>query len=423
MARVLLILPTATYRASAFLEAAAAMGVEVMTGSERPAAMAGTMGARFVELDLDDPAAAAEAIVAADRVRPFDAVVAVDDQGLLCAALAAERLGLAHNPVNAVAATRDKVEQRRRLGAGEVRQPRWRPLLLDEPAAAEPSAARAEVLRAAGALGYPVVLKPAGLSASRGVIRADDQAELLAALERDLRLLDRLGEAPRLVLEEYVPGTEHALEGVLFQGELQTVAVFDKPDPLVGPFFEETIYVTPSRLAAADQRDLAALVQRAAGAIGLQEGPVHAEVRRTETGELVLLEVAARTIGGRCAAVLRSGGSSLEALVLAHALGERARPAALEGASGVVMLPIARSGRLVRFEGAERAAKVPHIVGVELTAPVGERLEALPEGGRYLGFVFARADAPDQVVAALRAAQRELEIEIAPEIPTPPEAQ
>lgn len=399
------------------------MGVDVMTGSERPAAMADTMGTRFVELDLENPAAAAEAIVAADRVRPFDAVVAVDDQGLLCAALAAERLGLPHNPADAVAATRDKVEQRRRLREGEVRQPAWRPLLFDEVAACEPGAAGDEALRAAEALGYPVVLKPAGLSASRGVIRADDEDELLAALERDLRLLDRLGQAPRLVLEEYVPGTEHALEGVLWHGELETVAIFDKPDPLVGPFFEETIYVTPSRLAAKDQGDLAALIQRAAGAIGLHEGPVHAEVRRSETGEIVLLEVAARTIGGRCAAVLRSGGSSLEALVLAHALGERPRPIALAGASGVMMLPISRSGRLVRFEGAGRAAEVPHVVGVELTVPVGEVLEALPEAGRYLGFIFARADAPDQVIAALRAAQRELEIEIAPEISMPEEAE
>ncbi len=416
MARVLLILPTATYRASAFLEAAAAMGVEVITGSERPAAMTGTMGTRFVELDLDDPAAAADAIIAADRARPFDAVVAVDDQGLLCAALAAERLGLAHNPADAVSATRDKIEQRRRLGAGEVRQPRWRPLLLGEPGAREPDAARAVAIEAAGALGYPVVLKPAGLSASRGVIRANDRAELLAALERDLRLLDRLDESPRLVLEEYIPGEEHALEGVLWHGELSTVAIFDKPDALVGPFFEETIYVTPSRLSVEDQRDLAALVQRATSAIGLREGPVHAEARRTEAGELVLLEVAARTIGGRCAAAL-GGAGSLEMLVLAHALGERARVVSLEGASGVLMVPIANSGRLVRFEGAERAAKVPHIVGVEISVPLGETLEALPEGGRYLGFVFARADEPDQVIAALRAAQRELEIEISPETP------
>lgn len=420
MPRVLLLLPTATYRAEAFLEAAARLGTELTVASERPQALASTMGDRFLEVPLDDPEGAARRIAHLAAKTPLDAVVAVDDQGLLAAALAAARLGLPHNPPAAVAATRDKVAMRRLLSAAGVPQPAFAAC---EAIPGEPEDALAErAVEAAARLGPPVVLKPPGLSASRGVIRADDLGQVRVAARRVARLLDRIGEPARLLVEAYLPGEEVALEGLLDDGRLVPLAIFDKPDPLVGPFFEETIYLTPSRHPAAVQGAVTGAVGAAAKALGLHDGPVHAELRLSEGGGQggtpVVLEVAARTIGGRCGAALRfATGASLEEVVLAHAL---RRPLAglagtlAGGASGVMMLPIPSSGRLSAVEGRERAMKVPGITGLEVSVPVGGRVETLPEGDRYLGFLFARGDTADQVEAALRAAHGELQIRIEP---------
>lgn len=420
MPRALLILPTATYRADAFLAAAGRLGVEVVTASERPQALAAVMGDRFLEVPLAAPDEAAGRIAELGARQRLDAVVAVDDQGLLAAALAGEALGLPHNPPAAVAATRDKAAMRALLARTGVRQPAFAVCEWDGPGERGEAggagggglgfavAAAAERLRA------PVVVKPTGLSGSRGVIRADDPIAASAAAERVAALLRRLGEPERVLVEAYVPGDEVAFEGILRHGDLDTLAVFDKPDPLVGPYFEETIYVTPSRHPREVQGEVAALVAAAAAALGLREGPVHAEARLPPDGTPpVLLELACRTIGGRCAAALRfSAGASLEDLVLAHALGRPAPAALSEGASGVMMLPIPATGRLAGVEGTDRAAGVTGVTGVEITAPAGSWIEALPEGDRYLGFVFARRPTPGEVEAALRAAHGKLEIRI-----------
>ena len=413
MPRVLLVVPTATYRAEAFLDAAARLRVEVTVASERVQALADLMGHRFLEVPLDDPEEAADRIVTLDRRAPLDAVVAVDDQGLLTAALAAARLGLAHNPPDAVAATRDKAALRRRLAAAEVPQPAFAALEGGDDLGEQ-------AIEAADGIGLPVVVKPPGLSASRGVIRADDPAGVRAAARRVLRLLEHLCEPARLVVEAYVPGDEVALDGLLEDGRLVPLALFDKPDPLVGPYFEETLYVTPSRHPAVVQAQVIAVAQRAVTALGLVDGPVHAELRLPATaGGLpapVVLEVAARTIGGRCSSALRfAAGASLEEIVLAHALRRPLPTIPGDGASGVMMLPIPASGRLVAVEGRDRAAKVPGITGVEVTVPVGSHLEAFPEGDRYPGFLFAQADTPAEVEAALRAAHGELELRIEPD--------
>jgi biotin carboxylase len=381
---VLLLVPTSTYRAPDFVAAARALGVDLVVGSDDPPALGDAD--HTLAVPLDDPDAAVEVIAAADDRRGVDAVVAVDDRGVVVAAEAGARLGFPHSPPDAVAATRDKAEMRRRLAAAEVPQPRFG--------------------TDADAVGFPCVAKPTGLSGSQGVIRCDTPAELEAARER----IARFWSGPVLV-EEYVPGVEVALEGLLRGGELEVLAVFDKPDPLEGPYFEETIYVTPSRLPAATIAAVVNSTARAAAAIGLTEGPVHAEVR-VDGDRVHVIEVAARSIGGLCARTLRFGaGISLEEVILRHALAMPLDGLAREReAAGVMMLPIPRAGVLEAVRGRDDALAVDGIVGLEITVPPGRTVVPLPDGDRYLGFVFARAATPAAVEAALRAAADRLDI-------------
>lgn len=405
MARVLILLPSATYRAPDFLAAAARLGAEVVVASD--VAQTIDMGDRALVLDLGDPEAAVATVVEAAGRHPLDAVVAVDDQGVLVGALAAARLGLAHNPPEAVAATRDKAAMRTALAAaGTVRQPTF----VIVPAGADVVAAAAEV-------GFPCVVKPVSLSASRGVIRVDDAAQAAAAGERVRAIVAEAtgaGDAP-LVVERYIEGTEVAVEALLRGGRLEVLAVFDKPDPLTGPYFEETLYVTPSRLPTATQDRVVGAVAAAAAAIGLVEGPVHGELRIDAQGQPWLLEVAARSIGGLCSRALRFGaGVSLEELILRHALGFPLNPVREAAASGVMMLPIPTAGTLVGVRGQEAARAVPGVAGLELSILPGRPVRPLPEGDRYLGFLFARAATPEAVEAALRAAHACLEVVIDP---------
>lgn len=404
MPRVLLLLPTATYRAEDFVTAAAHLGVEVVVGSEHRQAMADAMNDRALVVPFDRPDTAVAAIADLHARSPIDAVVAVDDPGAMVAALAAERLGLSHNLPSAVARTHDKASMRTALAGQGVCQPAFAVLAADDDAGA-----------VARGVGFPCVVKPTGLSASRGVIRADDPDGAIAAAARSRAIaIDAgAGEAPALLVESFVPGPELAVEGLLRDGVLEVLAVFDKPDPLDGPFFEETIYVTPSSCPAATLDAVAATVAQASSALGLTEGPVHAEVRLHD-GRVWLIEVAARSIGGLCARTLRFGaGVSLEELILAHALGrplDHIRREAL--AAGVMMLPIPRSGVLRAVGGIERARAVDGVVGLEITVPKGRRVQTLPEGDRYLGFVFARAETAGDVEHSLRMAHRRLDIVI-----------
>jgi len=403
MERALLLLPTTTYRTQAFLDAAGALGVEIVCASERPNVFEERAPDRLLTLDFDDPDAAAEGVRRFAETSPIDAVVGVDDRTTVVAAAIAERLGLPANPVGAAAAARNKLEMRRRLAAAGVPVPRFEPVSLDDDPA---PVARART--------YPCVLKPLALSASRGVIRADTPTEFVAAVERIARILAGAGDTSRTLLaEEFVPGAEVALEGLLVGGALQTLALFDKPDPLDGPFFEETIYVTPSRLPAAVQAELATVTARAAAALGLREGPVHAELRVGPGGPRVI-EVAARSIGGLCSRALRFGaGMTLEELILRHALGRKIESYERERRpAGVMMLPIPRAGRLRAVTGVEAARAVPGIEEIVITTHRGQELVPLPEGWQYLGFVFARAQTPEAVEQALRAAHARLGVEI-----------
>ena len=366
--------------------------------------MAHTMGDRAVVVALTDPTHAVEVIAELHRRTPIDGIVGVDDQAVLVAALAAARLGLRHNPPAAVAATRDKIAMRRALAAGGVPQPDFRILGPGDDAAA-----------AARVVGLPCVVKPVSLAGSRGVIRVDDAESVAAVADRVRAIVADAGDdgPASLLVERYVPGDEVAVEGLLRGGQLHVLAVFDKPDPLEGPYFEETIYVTPSRLPPATLALIEQTTGAAAGALGLVEGPIHAELR-VKGARLAVLEIAARSIGGLCSRSLRFGvGMSLEEVILRHCLGLPLDDLRREdGASGVMMIPIATAGTLKRVDGQDKARAIPGIVGLEISIPAGRTVRPLPEGDRYLGFLFARGPTPADVEEALRKAHACLDIVI-----------
>lgn len=415
MKRVLLLMKSESYRAEDFVAAAARLGVDLVVGSDEPNILASLSAGRALHLDFGAGEASTEKIVAFHRDRPLDAVLPAEDEGTVLAARAAAALGLAGNPEESVVSGRDKHVFREITRAAGLKTPWFKRYRLQE----EPAAIAAEVV-------FPCVLKPLFLSGSRGVIRADRPAEFVAAFRRIGAILARPevraqgGElADWLLVESYLPGAEVAVEGILRQGRLHPLVFFDKPDPLEGPFFEETLYVTPSSHPEALQRRVLAVAADGARALGLRTGPIHAELR-LGGGEPVLLEIAARSIGGRCSRVLRFGsGISLEEIILGTALGmvpaEQARE---EAAAGVMMIPIPAAGLLTGVAGLEKARQTPGVEGVEITIPAGQPVVPLPEGRRYLGFIYAKGETPGQVETALREAQRRLRFNIRPVEPS-----
>ncbi len=415
MPRVLLLLPTTSWRAEALLAACARLGLEATVGTDRPLVWSDRTPERVIALDFARPEAAAESVAEFGRERPIAAVVGADDETTRLAATIASRLGLPHNPIAALGAARDKLAQREILARAGLPVPRFTLCRLDE----DPAVLARRV-------GFPCVIKPRRLAASRGVMRADDVPALGQAMGRLGAMLaspetGACGEwAETAIVESFIPGREVALEGLIEDGRPRTLALFDKPDPLDGPFFEETIYVTPSRLAADAQAALADTAGRAALALGLERGPYHAELRFNEIGPW-LIELAARPIGGLCSRVLRFGdGVSLEELILMQALGMDTAALTREaGSAGVMMIPIPGAGVLERVEGREVAERVPGIERVIITAHPGERLTPFPEGSRYPGFLFARGDDPARVEQTLRAAHRALRFVMAPSAAIP----
>jgi biotin carboxylase len=405
--RILLIAPHDSYRTAPFLAAAKARGIEVLIASEAKYSLVSAY-ADGLHLDPGDTQASLQTILREAQRRPFAAVLGSDDASTEIAALAAAELGLPHNPTTAVHLARRKDLARARLAQAGVPVPRhWR-LDLTHPLAAQ-----------TGDIRFPCVLKPVALAASRGVIRADSLDELTQAAARIQVLLAGAGlreaeERETILVEEFIPGFEVAVEGLLTHGQLEILTIFDKPDPLDGPYFEETYYITPSRLEAPTQQTLRETISAACAAYGLREGPIHAECRINEQG-VWILEVAARTIGGLCGRLLRFGtGMSLEELVLLHALGERPELQTETGGAGVLMIPIPQGGILRRVEGVLAAGKVPYIEEVVINVREGYELVPLPEGSSYLGFIFARAPSAMQAEAALRAAHACLRVVVMP---------
>ena len=402
--RVLLLVPARTYRAADFLLAAGRMGLDLVIGSDG----ALPLGGRPVfPANPADPDGSADLIAA--RCGPVAAVVAADAPMLDLAGAVAARLGLPHNPAEALRNAADKARQRQRWAAAGVPQPRFEIV---------PGASDDTVQQVARAIGFPCVVKAVSLSASQGILRADDPAAALSAARRIRNILAaaRRPEGEPLLIEEYVPGPELSIDGLLDGGGLTVTAVFDKPAAPDGPTFEETLLLTPPLLPEPVLAAAIGTAGQAARALGLTSGPVHAELRIDHRGgqtRPAMLELAARSIGGLCSRVLRyPGGKTLEELILDSALG-RPVPAIShqpDRAAGVFMLPVPRPGVLRGVDGRDKATAVPGITGLTITIPAGQRVRPLPDGDQYLGFIFAEAGTRHQVEQALTAARDQLRV-------------
>lgn len=410
MHRILLLIPTTSYRTKAFIDAARTMNVEVTVGSDHKSTLAEMNPEGFLTIDIHDIPKAVESARSFSQSYPFDAVIGVDDQSVIAASAIAEELNLHHNTIISVSAARNKYIMREFLSQRSIRQPSYVRCSLDKPPE-----------HLINLISFPVVVKPVTLSGSRGVIRVNTPDELRDAFGRIKRLLNAVDEKELkqedrfLLIEEYIDGHEVAVEGLLVNGECRVLAIFDKPDPLTGPYFEETIYTTPSRHNRKLQDECSAMLGEAASALKLSRGPVHAEFRFNDTG-IYTIEIAARSIGGYCSKVLRFRDTaendrpvSLEELIIRDALSDRVDMIRREtDAAGVMMIPVPGRGILRGVKGVTEARNVPHITDVLLSAPTGKELIPLPEGGKYPGFIFARADDPADVERALRNAHKKL---------------
>jgi biotin carboxylase len=426
--RILLLSHTTGYQLRAFNDAAEQLGIELVFATDRCHRLDDPWQDRAVAVRFHELGASVAAIVARLSGAPVSGLIAVGDRPVPLAARAAETLGIPWHSVAGADASTDKRHARAALALAGLPVPRF--------AAIAPSA---RARRPSAVLGLPsfnlrppYVLKPAGLSGSRGVIRANDAREFDEAFARIRALLARpqiraarSGLDDEILVEEYIEGAEFAIEGVMTAGRLQLLAFFDKPDPLTGPFFEETIYATPSTLPADAQGRIVDSVQRAALALRLRHGPIHAECRVTSAGDIYVLEAAARPIGGLCSRVLtfadpRAAGraaESLESVLIRHAIGEDVSAVTREAhGAAVMMIPIPRRGNLRAISGDAEAREVPGVTEIRITAKIGQLIEPLPEAGSYLGFIFARGATARDAEAAVRAAHRLLVFDVAKEI-------
>ena len=404
--RILLLLPTKTYRAEAFLSAASQLSVTVAIGSDQPQTLSELSPRKSFVIDFSKPEKATKAIVTFAQAHLIDAIVGVDDDTTVLVSMAAKALSLPHNSVESARTTRSKYQMRKVLAAAGIPSPRFELVSIN-----------ADPAKIAKHAKFPCVLKPLSLSASRGVIRANDPKEFAKAFRRIVSILDssdvktrKDARTQQILVEDFIPGVEVALEGILIQGRLKVLAIFDKPDPLDGPFFEETLYVTPSRLPVDVQEDIISCTTRTADALGLHEGPVHAELRVNDNGAWII-EIAARSIGGLCARTLRFGtGISLEELIIRHAIGMEVESLQREQQpAGVMMIPIPHAGVLREVRGKADAERVSGIEEVTISILTGQKVLPLPEGARYLGFIFARGNTPESVEDSLREAYCRLE--------------
>jgi len=410
---LLLLTTPSSYRLPAFLNAARRIDVQVTVAEDTPSELIRPLPTRLL-IDFRDREAALQAIRDLHAVKPLTAIVPVDDSGVELAAIVCAELGLAFNRPAAAAAARDKHLMRQLFARAGVPSPAFRLCSTTD-----------DLMALSQTVRFPCVVKPLRLNGSRGVIRADNPRQFVAAVRRLNALLDRIEGIGKheFLVEDFIPGFEVALEGLINNGEVQVLALFDKPDPLDGPFFEETIYVTPSRLPEATQAAIRAVTASAAQAIGLERGPLHAELRINERGPW-MIELANRSIGGLCSRTLRFGtDATLEELILRQAAGLPIDTLSREGrAGGVMMIPIPQAGILRAVDGVDEARAIPGIEAVEITAPLNYPLVPLPEGDSYLGFIFARGSDPETVETALRAAHACLRFTIVPAIELQPVA-
>ena len=413
--RVLLLATTTGYQTRMFAEAAAALGVEVVYATDRCDQLDDPWRDGAIPVRFHEEWRSVDGVLKTLESRPVNGVLVVGDRPTVMAAYITRLLGLPGHSPEAAGIARDKRLSRERLKAAGLPVPEF----LAVPSAIDPATVLSRVT-------FPVVIKPTVLSGSRGVIRADDELSFVTVFGRVQRLLAsneirelRDPESDVIQIESFIPGAEYALEGMLDHGTFHTLAIFDKPDPMDGPFFEESIYVTPSRVDLGIQRQIQEMVERAARAVGLHHGPVHAECRVNSRGVYVI-EVAARPIGGLCARMLRfvkpgEPSIGLEQLLLRHAIGEPIGGWTREpDASAVMMIPIPRSGVFRGATGVDEAKAVAGVDDVLITAKPDQQLLALPEGASYLGFIFAHAPTPEAAEQAVRTAHGCLRLTIDP---------
>jgi biotin carboxylase len=416
--RILLLASKLGYQTREFGVAAERLGIAIVFGTDRCHVLEDPWNDAAIPLRFEDAAASAAEIRAHFAAHPPAAILALGDRPTLAASMAARDFGLPGNPPEAVEACRSKLRQREIFAAAGLPVPEFFTFALADSLDSVLSRVK-----------FPCVVKPLSLSASTGVIRTNDPEEFRAAVARIRILLQspeiqvlRESSLDRLLVESYIPGREVALEGLLTAGRLRILAIFDKPDPLEGPYFEESIYVTPSRLNESQQQASISSAERAVRALGLHHGPVHAEFRINDQGPWIL-EIAARPIGGLCSRALRFGGpaisesTSFEELLLRHALGMPTERRSREpAASGVMMIPVPSSGIFKRVEGLESARAVPGVEEILITARPHDYIAAWPEGASYLGFIFARTPDPAAAEAALRAAHSHLRFIFSPRL-------
>lgn len=405
MRSVLLIAPHNSYRIHAYIEAAKHLDIKLVIASQSKYSLVSSV-AEGLQVNFHDDAFSLDVVLQADKTHQFQAVVSTDDAGVRLASVVAQALGLSANAPESAQLTRRKDLARQRLKECGVITPDFRTVDLTQPVSSQ-----------LNQLHYPVVVKPLAMSGSKGVIRANNLQECVTALNRVKLILTCLTdsfERENVLIEAYISGKEVAFEGLLHKGKLRQLTIFDKPEPMEGPFFEETYYLTPTSLSADQQLLIQSRVEQACEAYGLREGPIHAELR-LQNKEAYIIEMASRTIGGDCADMLTFGlNVGIEELVLLQALGKPVDIAPLKNSVGVLMIPIPSQGILRRVEGISRAKQVAHITDIGISVREGYELVPLPEGTSYLGFIFAKAPTAELAEAALRKAHGRLKIVIMP---------
>lgn len=409
MNRVLIIIPTASYRAHDFMAAADRLDIEIIIGSDRRQALSKLLPDTSITLNFRKPESSLKKIKDFAQKEPLNAIVGVDEETVILAAMSSKMLGLPYNSISSVKATRDKYLMRRKMTKAGLLSSIFRACSIES-----------NPRKLAAKIGYPCVLKPTFLSASQGVIRANSPDEFGNAFRQIRKIISDPSNRKKspegkdqILVENYVPGTEVAVEGILINGKFKLLAIFDKPDPLEGPYFIETIYVTPSRHPESTQAEIIKTTTDAINAIGLTSGPVHAEMRINEKG-IWLLEIAARSIGGLCSRALKfEGDISLEELILRHAIGQDIRRIEREEkAAGVMMMPVPGIGILKEVKNIEFSKQIRGIENIVITIAPEQKLEPLPFGSKYLGFIFARGETPESVEKSIRKAYSSLEIVI-----------
>ena len=404
---LLLIARPQSYRIAPYLSAARQMGLKVLLASSGEHSLTSEVH-DGLHVDLDNVQLACNEIIKAAKKTPFCGVLGCDDSTVELAAKVAQQLNLPHNPPQAARLSRRKDLSRAHLLNHGCAVPPHHYLHINQDISAQ-----------LDTISYPCVVKPVHLSASRGVIRADNSIELIAACERIKPIIEKASnatEASRVIVEDYIDGVEVAYEGFLSDGQLNTLAIFDKPIPLVGPFFEESIYVTPSQLSFEQQQNIKNSVSQACNAYGLNTGPIHAELRINQDNAWIL-EVASRSIGGDCGRTLdnsEDGKYSLEELAISLAINRKISPEPIQGSRGVMMIPIPKAGILQRVDGLQEARQVKYISKVDIIIAAGHELVPTPEGEQYPGYIFARAETPQQVISALESAHNKLKFMISP---------